>query len=153
MSKVTDITQEVAARRIADALQLRVGRGRRHSFAALADATDIPQRTLESYVQGATPGFHNFLRLCAVLGPSFTTDTLSLAGQSAQEASADTPEHMKAVSAMGSLTSMIGEALADDGCIDHREAAAMRPAAQALMQVIQPIAHPPESVEIREWVS
>lgn len=139
MSKITDITQEAAARRITDALHLRVGRGRRYSFGALADATDIPQRTVESYVQGATPGLHNLLRLFVALGPSFTSDVLSLCDQSASSTSADDPEHMQIMSASGALVAQMADALAD-GHVDHREAAQLRGHAAALIEMLEPMA-------------
>lgn len=139
MSKITDITQETAALRIKDALQLRVGRWKRYNFSSLASATDIPQRTVESYVQGATPGLHNLLRLCAALGPSFTSDILSACGQEARATDPDAPEHVKVMGMMGGMVSAVSDALAD-GHVDHREAAQMRPMAAELIEALQPLA-------------
>lgn len=134
------ISQEDAARRMEDALRLRVGRGRRFSFPALSDATGIPTRTLESYVQGATPGLAALLSLCAVLGPAFTSDILAACGQTAQEASHDEPEHLRVLGALGGLIAQISEAVAD-GHVDHREAAQLRPMAAQLIEILEPLAH------------
>lgn len=139
MSNGPIIPHDLAAQRIEDALRLRVGRGKRHSFTGLSDATGIPSRTLESYVQGATPGLPALLSLFAVLGPSFTSDVLSACGQVARSDEADDAEHMQTVTLMGELIATISDALAD-GHVDHREAAQMRPAAQALIEKLQPIA-------------
>lgn len=139
MSKGTIISHDDAARRIEDALRLRVGRGRRYSFAALSDATGIATRTLESYVQGATPSLANLLTLCSVLGPSFTSDVLAPCGQVARDGSAEEPQHMQVVGVMSQLTGMIAEALAD-GHVDHRERAQMQPVASALIEAVQPLA-------------
>lgn len=135
------IPQDVAAQRLEDALRLRVGRGRRYSFTGLYDATGIPTRTLESYVHGASPPLCNVLSLCAVLGPAFTSDLLSVAGQSAKEGTTDDPEHMRTLSCLTGLAAQIAQAV-EDGHVDHREAAALRPVAQELIALLEPIAHP-----------
>lgn len=139
MSNGPIIPHDLAARRIEDALRLRVGRGRRFSFSALSDATGIPTRTLESYVQGATPGLSGLLSLCTVLGPSFTSDILSACGQVASDADPDAPEHVRVIGMMGSMVSAVSDALAD-GHVDHREAAQMRPMAAELIEALQPLA-------------
>ncbi|WP_138069808.1 hypothetical protein [Sulfitobacter sp. EhC04] len=139
MSKSPLVPHDLAASRIEDALRLRVGRGRKHSFPALSDATGIPTRTLESYVQGATPGLSALLSLCAVLGPSFASDVLSVCGLSASEATTDQPEHMRVLGAMGALIHSVSEAVAD-GHVDHREAARLRPMAAELIEILAPIA-------------
>lgn len=133
------IPHNLAARKIEDALRLRVGRGKRISFGGLSDATGIPARTLESYVHGATPGLHTLLSICAALGPSFTSDVLSLCGQSASSSDCDAPEHMKVLAALGNLTAQIADAMAD-GHVDHREAAQLRPIAARLIEVLEPLA-------------
>lgn len=133
------ISQEDAARRMEDALRLRVGRGRRFSFPALSDATGIPTRTLESYVQGATPQLHALLSICSVLGPSFTSDVLSPCGQAAHDAAPGEPEHMRVVAALGELVTQISEAISDVH-VDHREAARMRPIAARLIELLEPLA-------------
>lgn len=141
MSNGLLVPHDLAARVIEDALRLRVGRGRRHSFASLSDATGIPTRTLESYVQGATPGLPALLSLCCVLGPGFTSDILAVAGQAAQDAACDDPEHMRVLAALGGLTAKLADAVAD-GHVDHREAAQLRPVAQRLIEMLEPMARP-----------
>lgn len=148
------ISQEDAARRIEDALRLRVGRGRRYSYPALSDATCIPTRTLESYVQGSTPGLHTLLSLCAVLGPSFTSDVIGMCGQTASAADCDGPEHLRVLAALGTLTAEISRAI-EDGQVDHREAAQLRPLAQDLIEILEPLtrADGPTAVPLRGVVS
>lgn len=134
------IPHDLAATRLEDALRLRVGRGKRYSFSALSDASGVPTRTLESYVQGATPsGLSTFLSIAAVLGPSFTSDILEACGQSASEMTTDQPEHMRAVGVMGALIQSVSEAVAD-GHVDHVEAARLRPMAAELIEILTPIA-------------
>lgn len=139
MSNGPLIPHDVAARSIEDALRLRVGRGKRYSFPALSDATGIPLRTLESYVQGATPGLSALLTLCSVLGPSFTSDVLRPCGQVAREGSPDDAQHMQVVASMAGLTGMIADALTD-GKVDHREHAQMQPVAAELIDALEPLA-------------
>lgn len=139
MGKTTLIPHETAVRCIEDALRLRVGRGRRYTFQGLSDATGIPTRTLESYVEGATPGLSGLLTLCAVLGPSFTSDILSPTGLSAQDASTVDPDHQRLLSAGCAFAAQLSEALEDEK-VDHREAAQLRPVAANLIAMLEPIA-------------
>ena len=139
MSKFALISQDTAASAIERALRLRIGRGRQYSFASVADATGIAPRTLESYVQGAAPGLPAFLSLCAALGPGFTSDVLSVCGQVAHEADINEPEHMKCLTALTRLSADLAEAVSD-GHVDHREAAALRPQAQRLIEILEPLA-------------
>ncbi|MFS4580377.1 helix-turn-helix domain-containing protein [Phaeobacter sp. C3_T13_0] len=139
MTNETVIPQDLAVRKLEDALRLRVGRGRRYTFAALADATGIRTRTLESYVQGASPSLANLLSLCSVLGPSFTSDLLSVAGQSAKEGTTEDPEHMRALCTLTGFAAQLAEAV-QDGHVDHREAAVLQPFAQQVIDLIEPIA-------------
>lgn len=133
------VPQESAHRRIRDAVSLRVGRGKRYSVTGLSEAAGIAPRTIESYKDGsATPGLANFLSLCAALGPGFTSDILSECGQSAKDGSNEDAEHLRVLSALGSLTAQIAEAVAD-GHVDHREAAQLRQPAQELMQILEPL--------------
>jgi hypothetical protein len=133
------IPQDLALQKLDDALRIRVGRGRRYSFASLSDATGIATRTLESYVHGASPTLANFLSLCAVLGPGFTSDVLAVSGQSAKEGTLDDPEHMRVLCHLTSLSAQIAEAVAD-GYVDHREAAQLKPIAQQVIELLEPIA-------------
>lgn len=155
MTKKPLISQDDAHRRVDDALRLRVGLGKRYSFASLSEATGISERTLRSYVDGeggTTPGLAHFLSLCSVLGPGFTSDVLAACGQSARDGSDDDPEHMRVLTALGTLTAQIADAV-EDGHVDHREAAAMRPTAQRLMEVLEPLARDSNTVPMRGKVS
>lgn len=139
MTNASVIPQDLAIQKLEDALRLRVGRGRRYSFAALSDATGIATRTLESYVQGASPSLGNFLSLCAVLGPGFTSDVLALTGQNAKEGTLDDPEHMRVLCCLTGFSAQLAEAVAD-GYVDHREAAQLKPVAQEVIELLEPIA-------------
>ena len=58
-------------------MNLFVGRGRRWSCAAVADASGLSLRTVESYRSGqATPTIARYQSLCAVLGQSFFAATI-----------------------------------------------------------------------------
>lgn len=149
MSNSPLIPHDLAACAIEDALRLRVGRGRRYSYAALADATGISQRALESYTaQGSTPSLAGLLSLCAVLGPGFASDILGLAGQTVSAADDAEAEHMRVLSSMGQLTSQIAQAV-EDGHVDHREAAQLRPLAQSLIEMLEPLARDAKTVPLR----
>lgn len=152
MSKSTIIPQETAASAIERALRIRVGRGKLYSYQGLSEATGIAVRTLESYVQGSTPGLGALLSLCQVLGPSFTSDVLSPAGMTAQPASESEAEHMRVVGLMGALTAEIAEAQAD-GHIDHQERARMRPFAQQLSEALHPLTQDEAAIPLRGVVT
>lgn len=140
MKKDLLIPQDVAHRVIRDSISTRVGFSLRYSTQGLSDATGIPRRTIESYKDGsATPGLANLLSLFAALGPSFTSDILAACGQCARSGTDDEPEHMRVLTALGSLTAQIAEAV-EDGQVDHREAAAIRPTVQHLIEVLEPLA-------------
>ncbi|MGI3170004.1 hypothetical protein ACRARG_12665 [Pseudooceanicola sp. C21-150M6] len=145
MKKMPIVQQDAAARRMMDALQLRVGRGRRHTFAGLEEATGIPERTLRSYVDGTAPPLHAFLSLCSVLGPAFTSDVLAECGQSAKVAGSEEPEHMRILAMLGGMVSLVSEAL-EDGHVDHREAAMLRPVAAQLLEMLEPLARDPKDI-------
>jgi hypothetical protein len=136
------VSHDAAQRALEDAMRIRVGFGKRFTFSQLEDATGIPERTLRSYCgEGATPGMNALLSLFAVLGPSFTNDILALTGQTAQPSSAADPEHMRIIGMMGTLTAMLSKSL-EDGHVDHREEAQMRPFAQELMEILDPMSRP-----------
>lgn len=139
MSKKTLVSHDAAVTKIESAMRLRVGLGKPHSYTSLAEVTGIPKRTLESYVQGATPGLNAFLSLCAALGPGFTSDVLSTCGQTARSGSDDMPEHLRVLTALGGLTAQIAEAV-EDGHVDHQEAARLRQPARQLVDLLEPIA-------------
>ncbi|KRS17512.1 hypothetical protein RIdsm_02515 [Roseovarius indicus] len=145
MSNNPLIPHELAVTRLQDALRLRVGRGKRYSVQGLADAARIKPRTIESYLSGdATPGLNGFISLCAVLGPAFTSDVLAEAGLVARSADADEPEHMRAISLMSEGTRMIADALAD-GYVDHQERAKIKPHADRIIAIMEPLARTGET--------
>ena len=139
MSKPSLIPHDTASAAIERALRLRVGRGRKYTWSGVSDATGVAPRTLESYVQGATPGLPAFLSLCAALGPGFTSDVLAACGQVAHESDIHEPEHLKVLTALTRLSASLAEAV-EDGYVDHREAAALRPEAQRLIEILEPLA-------------
>jgi hypothetical protein len=139
MEKKPLISQDMAERRIMDALHLRVGRGRRYSFASLSEATGIPERTLRSYVDGTTPPLHAFLSLGAVLGPGFVSDILAEIGQTASDIEAQAPDHMKVLTAGCGFVAMLSDAMAD-GKVDHREAAQLRELAAEFGRMVESLA-------------
>lgn len=139
------ISTDALSDKINAALRLRVGFGKTYSFEALEEVTGIKARTLRSYEEGATPTAAGLLSLCAALGPGFTSDVFSLIGQTAASASAGEPQHMPTLCASTGFASMLAEAL-NDGHIDHREKAAMQPAARELRALLEPIAEPTPAV-------
>lgn len=139
MTKKPLIPQDIAVQRLEDALRLRVGRGKRYSFAGLSEATGIAERTLESYVQGASPSLGNILSLFSVLGPGFTSDILSVVGQVARDGSNDDPDHMRALCSVMGIASELAASV-EDGYVDHVERAKMRPLAQEAIDLLEPIA-------------
>ena len=133
------ISSEALSNKIDAALRLRVGHGKTYSFEALEEVTGIKARTLRSYEEGVAPTAAGLLSLCAALGPGFTSDIFGMIGQSAQSSANASAEHMPTLCAVTLFASVLAESLTD-GHVDHREAAAMRPAAQALMDLLAPIA-------------
>lgn len=77
MTNSTIVPQELAYRKFHDAMRLFVGQGRRWSCVAVAEATGIALRTVESYRSGqATPTIEKYQSLCAVLGQGFFSATI-----------------------------------------------------------------------------
>lgn len=121
MTNKTIVPQELAYRQFHSAMQLFVGRGRRWSCQAVADATGIPLRTVESYRSGqATPTIEKYQSLCVVLGQAFFAATLEHLPYdiSATEPGDNTPQQMltQTLGFSGKLSRML-----EDGRIDHRE--------------------------------
>ena len=139
MRKTPLISQEAAKARVSDALQLRIGRGKRYSFRQVADATGIPERTIDSYARGDNaPTWANMVALCAVRGPGFTSDVLVDAGQTATACDGSAPEHMRALCALTEASAALAEALAD-GFVDHQEAAQIRAPIQRVLDLLPPL--------------
>lgn len=153
MKKTPLISHDAAQRSLEDALRLRVGQGRRFSFYALEDATGIPARTLRSYAgEGATPGLFAFLSLCAVLGPSFTSDVLAPCGQSACATEESEADYMGALAVMGEGVAMLAEALSD-GKVDHRERAVIEEFFKGALEKFQPLSQSDKAVPLKGVVS
>lgn len=114
-----------------DVLRLYVGNGKRITVAALADATGIPQRTVYSYMSGEhAPRWDDVLALIQALPKQAGDMAMAPVGYRLEPLDADDADHMEVLAAAASLTSGIADALADDGRVDHREAAAIEPLAQ-----------------------
>ncbi|WP_422073946.1 hypothetical protein [Tranquillimonas rosea] len=149
MKKKPLVSQDDAHRRVSDALRLRVGMGKRYSFAGLEEATGIPERTLRSYVDGTidtTPGLPNLLALFSVLGAGFASDVLGVCNLTVRDGNPEEAEHFRALSLMCSLSGDIAAAV-DDGFVDHRERAQLQPAAEMVIAALEPIARPGSTVQ------
>lgn len=150
MRKSPLISQDAAKDRVSDALQLRIGRGKRYSFRQVADATGIPERTIDSYARGDnSPTLANLLSLFSAMGADFTSDVIALSGQSASSCNGDEPEHMRVLCAAGELVSMISAAI-EDGHVDHQEAATLRPLAQRMIDLLEPLAARPAPIQMEK---
>ncbi|WP_422074138.1 hypothetical protein [Tranquillimonas rosea] len=151
MKKKSLVSQDDAHRRVGDALRLRVGMGKRYSFAGLSEATGIPERTLRSYVDGTvdtTPGLPNLLALFSVLGAGFASDVLGVCNLTVRDGNPDEAEHIRALSLMCSLSGDIAAAV-DDGVVDHQERAQLQPAAEKVIAALEPIARPGNAVSLK----
>lgn len=133
-----EITQDVAAGRVEDALRRRVGRGKRYSFKTLSEHTGISERTLLSYTQGTAPGLAAFMTLCSFFGAGFASEVMGAAGFSVKDEGDETPEHMQVMTSLCSVATALSAAL-EDGKVDHREAAALREPAQNLIEKLEPL--------------
>jgi hypothetical protein len=135
MSEPGDITQDAVQKRLTDALRRYVGLGRPFSVAEFAKATGIPERTIKSYQGGqATPGLAYLLRMMAVLPPEFA-DMVLIPADLGNVSRIHRGPHGSSldVHALASqLNSLIAQALADDGIIDHLEEAEMEPTVRSL---------------------
>jgi hypothetical protein len=134
MSDPHSISPEASQIRLTEALRKYVGLGRQYSVTAFAKATGIPERTLKSYQGGqATPGLGYLLRMMAVLPPEFADMVLSVAGLGNVSRTDRSNANSLAVHALASeLNSLIAQALANDGMIDHIEEAEMEPTVRSL---------------------
>lgn len=148
MKKTTLISQQSADARFARALKLRIGLGKLHSFASVAEAAQMPERTLRSYAdEENTPPLHAILSLFSVLGPGFASDVLGLASLDATPTEHDEPQHRRALTDLTRFAADLSEAL-EDGHVDHKERAALRGPAQAVIDLMMPIAAMSEPVTV-----
>jgi transcriptional regulator with XRE-family HTH domain len=132
MTGLRAIGPEAVRGTLADSLRLLAGLGRLYSTAQLADAADIGESTLKSYLRGeATPGLDQFLRLAAVLPPSFASALTRLAGLEAVPVDPAPASLLQVNAEAAQLVAGLAEALRD-GRLDHREEAALRPQLEQL---------------------
>jgi transcriptional regulator with XRE-family HTH domain len=118
----------------------RVGIGKvKMSYGDLSDATGIQVRTLKSWSEGASmPHLDSLLKLCAVFGPDFTSEILSIVGQGGVE----NLEADNSVDALGTaadlikVTNNIMERL-QDGVFCHRDKASVGPLLLGLAHKIE----------------
>lgn len=127
---------DLATRRLADALRLFVGAGRRYSVEALAEATAIPARTVRSYVAGdATPSLANLLEMARHLPEAWVNmllDAAGLGGAHRLEAGAgDTAHGIRTLVGLAEGVSQLGRAL-EDQKLDHVERRILAPALRQL---------------------
>lgn len=141
MSGVEQITHHLAAERFRDGLHIYAGCGRRFSVAALADAASIPERTMKSYHAGeATPGLHNFLRICAVLPPAFTNHVLEISGLTgARHLMVESPCGHTTMKRLAERMHMLADAM-QDGYLDHVESKQLAPPMRELATEISSFA-------------
>jgi len=126
MTNTTLVPQDVAYRAFHDAMRLFVGRGRRWSCAAVAAASGIPQRTVESYLAGqSTPPLEKYQSLCAVLGQAFFAATIA---HTQYEVRSTEPSDITAPQLLTGLLSVSGSlaGFLEDGRLDHRERIQLR---------------------------
>jgi hypothetical protein len=136
MADLTLLGHEAVAQRLADALRLFVGAGRRFELRAIAESTGIPESTLKAYRAGEIlPTLPNTLRLIAVLPRGFAAMLLEPLGLTvvARHVASDSDDHAIAAD-VSAAAAVLTEALRD-GRIDHRERAAMRPQLRELGQL------------------
>lgn len=133
MTNATIVPQELAYRQFHDAMRLFVGQGRRWSCAAVAEATGIALRTVESYRSGqATPTIEKYQSLCIVLGPAFFAATIAHMPYEIRSTDpADITPQALLTETLG-FGARLAEFL-EDGRIDHREAPEFRERARELV--------------------
>lgn len=126
------ISRSTAREAFGKALRLYVGRGKRYSVKQLSNGTGIPDRIIECAIADPWGGDYRDPRLDAVLslsaflGPDFTTEWLSLAGQGAFELPDDEETPPGIVAADQSDDTAAITRCAADGCFGN-DAATLRP--------------------------
>lgn len=135
MLKIAEISTDLVTRRLSRALGRFIGRGQRFDYGEAADVIEADTRTVESWVRGERcAGLHHFLRLCRLPGAGvvIASDVLALAGLEAREI---TPRDAASAHVMAAdLSAGLAELLRrlEDGRLDHREEAELRPVLLAL---------------------
>ncbi|MBO6510141.1 MAG: helix-turn-helix transcriptional regulator [Roseibium sp.] len=133
MTNTTIVPQELAYRQFHDAMSLYVGQGRRWSCAAVADATGIALRTVESYRSGqATPTIEKYQSLCTVLGPAFFAATIAHMPYEVRSTDPGDITPQELLSQTLKFSARLAKFL-EDGRIDHRERPEFRERARELV--------------------
>lgn len=138
MTDIESITHQSVHDHFLIAYRRRVGLQRDFSLGELQDATGIDARTLRSWREtDSMPQLVNFLRLCAVFGPSFTSEVLHVIEQGGVE-------DINAVhsDAQRCLADLVGSAhdIAErlrDGVFCHRDRAAVGPQLIRLARLLE----------------
>ncbi|MCR9256202.1 MAG: hypothetical protein NXI16_08920 [Alphaproteobacteria bacterium] len=129
MTKEPMLTHDYVAKRLETALRLYMPDAARAR--SVENATGVPCRTLKSYREGNTPGLANFLAMCKALGPGFTSDILSMVGQSAHAIDGEADADAERLTDLLTHAAAMSKAM-EDGRIDHREFRELAPMARAL---------------------
>ncbi|MEM7047274.1 MAG: hypothetical protein AAF442_06460 [Pseudomonadota bacterium] len=117
------LTRKQLSKNLSQSLRQYIGRGRTYSIDEFAQRTDIPQRTLSSWIQRlSTPRLYGWLQCAEILPADFaqrTLEIIGLTGLHRTHGSVTSHElHVKAAD----LTALIARHLLD-GKIDHIEQA------------------------------
>lgn len=132
------ITHDTALDVFRAAYMRRVGL-RGMGFGELSDLTGIQVRTLKSWRDGqAMPHMDSLLKLCAVFGPEFTSEILTVVGQGGVENIA-AAEQVDAVCTAADLVDVTNQIMGRlrDGVFDHRDKAVVGPLLLKLAHVAE----------------
>lgn len=132
MSESTHKFHQVAGARFKAALGACVGHKKAYSVDMVSEGTEIPERTIRSYVfDDKTPGLGNLLLLFKFLPLTFTNHILNFVGLHARRISPGEQSEPKFMIEASGVVHRLAEMLAD-GRIDHQE----RPVLIALLRSI-----------------
>lgn len=100
-----------------------------HTAKTLGDALGIDARTVETHLSGQRPYFNHLFAYIQYFGATFANEVLSCIGISGASDVSDGPVNAhRLIAELTSLSSMVARAM-EDGHLDHREIATIRPAA------------------------
>ncbi len=138
MQMMPAYSSEAVKTLVGDTLRLFVGHKRRFSWADLATATGDKETTLRSYVaaEGSLMPLDCFMRVFTVLPPEAFARVARHMGFSAAPEDAEGGATMRRVISASAHLVAQGTAALEDGQIDHREMAALRREAEALLPAI-----------------
>jgi hypothetical protein len=127
---------------IADTLRLYVGRGRRLSWEDLAEATEIKEGTLRSYVAEGGPEMplHVMLTVFPLLPPAAFARLARAIGFSATLCEVDDEATVRRALAQGARLVADGNEFLEDGILSPSERARLAARASELMPTLQAIA-------------